>query len=204
MHHVTGGLNRFILTVLGLLLFVGGLGWLAVLTESRLGLLSLLGLVAPEGRIIVPPLTGAAGAWLLGGIGLLIMLLGTWLGLRQMPRRGSVSGYSWQPPVDADTSGTTVVDASALGHAIAQDTTGLTGVAHAKVLLFGAAAAPELLIQVSVDDRADITAVLTSLEDVVLPNAEDAIGTPLHHVGVRVRTGGRSDSVNTVSITAPE
>ena len=65
-------------------------------------------------------------------------------------------------------------------------------------------AAPELLIQVSVDDRADITAVLTSLEDVVLPNAEDAIGTPLHHVGVRVRTGGRSDSVNTVSITAPE
>ncbi|GAA1704091.1 hypothetical protein [Propioniferax innocua] len=204
MHHVTGGLNRFILTVLGLLLFVGGLGWLAVLTESRLGLLSLLGLVAPEGRIIVPPLTGTAGACLLGGIGLLIMLLGTWFGLRQMPRRGSVSGYSWQPPVDADTSGTTVVDASALGHAIAQDATGLTGVAHAKVLLFGAAAAPELLIQVSVDDRADITAVLTSLEDVVLPNAEDAIGTPLHHVGVRVRTGGRSDSVNTVSITAPE
>ena len=204
MHHVTGGLNRFVLTVLGLLLLVIGLGWLAVLAEPRLGLFALLGVKAPEGRIIAPPITGVAGAWLLGGVGLLVMLLGAWLGLRQTPRRGSVSGYSWQPAVDAGTSGSTVVDASALGHAIAQDATGLTGVAHAKVLLFGAAAAPELLIQISVDDRADITAVLTAMENVVLPNAEDAIGTPLHHVGIRVRTGGRSDSASTVALTAPE
>lgn len=211
-----GGSNRLLLSLCGLLLLLGGVAWALVILEPRLGFYASLGLTAPtpQARVTDLPLTGWPAALLLGVLGLLAAVIGLWLALRQVPSRREAPSYSWQADQsDGSTSagstsagstsaGSTVVDTSALGQAIADDAQGLSGVSTAKVLLFGAAASPELLVQIQIDDRADIRSVLGQLEQVVLPNAQDAIGTPLHHVGIRVRTGGRSDSAGTVDVHA--
>lgn len=201
MRATHGGSNRVILTLLGLVLLLAGAGWLLVNLEPTLGVWSALGLQAPDptGRVLDLPITGWRGALLLGGLALVALVIGLWLALRQVPSTDAVSSYTWTPP---DQNGSTKVEATALGQAIADDALHLTGVAGAKVLLFGAAVSPELLIQVTVDDRSHIPSVLRSLEEVVLPNAQDAIGTDLRHVGIRVRTGGRAESAAQVAIPA--
>lgn len=199
MKRASSATNRIILTLVGLLLTLAGLGWALVLAEPFLGLAEQMGLAVPSGRIFTLPITGVWAALALGVVGLIVAVLGAWFALRQIPARTSVSAYTWHPSTD-QAQGTTSVDASALSQAIADDATGLSGVAQTKVVLFGAAASPEMLMQLTIDDRADIHSVLTSLEKAVIPNAQEAIGTPLHHVGIRIRTGGHADSVSTVEI----
>lgn len=183
--------NRVLLSILGLVLLLGGGWWILVILE----LPHRFGVWQPDPRGPVASLpelaSGPVGAGVLVALGILLIAIGAWLALRQIPTRGAPRSFGY---AGGQAHGATSVDTSALASAIADDANALAGVNGAKAILHGAAVRPELLLEVVIDHRGSIPEALAEIERTVLRNAEHAIGTPLAHVGVRVRTGENTTS----------
>lgn len=178
--------NRVLLSVLGLVLLALGAWWLLV----NLQLPKQYGVWQPDPASPMLSLpasaSGALGAGVLIAVGILLIAIGLWLALRQIPSKGAPRsfGYTGDPG-----TGSTSVDTSALAAAISDDADSLPSVSRAKAILHGAAVRPELLLEVVIDPRGSIPDTLERIETIIIPRAEQAIGTPLAHVGVRVRSG---------------
>ncbi|MCI1748799.1 MAG: alkaline shock response membrane anchor protein AmaP [Acidipropionibacterium sp.] len=180
-----GGANRARLAVVGVIALAAALWFIAVCFR----LARRWGLRAPEPStpvVSVPQSwSGSVLSWILLGGGVVLALIGLWWLARQVPRSQRIRRYG----ISSDDSGRVEVSTEALAGAVAGEVSSLAGVAEARVRFFGALAEPEMLLQIDVEDRADIPRILELLETEVLPDLQRCLGAELGHLGVQIRTG---------------
>lgn len=179
--------NRIRLAAVG----VVALGLAVFFLLARFGALGRWGAMQPglSGPVFAMPVPwrGDRASWVLVGVGVVAVLLGLWWLIRQFPPRWRVRWFG----LESDEQGRTGLSTDALADAVADDVADLPGVASASARLFGARAQPELLVQIDVEDGADVAELQTGLETRVLPDLERFLDARLSHVGVKVRTGAR-------------
>lgn len=182
--------NRIVLGVVGLLALVAA-AWFVLM---RLDLAGSWGIRQPDAGapfLDVPgDWRGRRASWVLAGAGAVLVALGLWWLIRQIPERWRVRRFSFGQDGSVD-DGVTDVTTDALAGAVADDVASLPDVATATVRFFGARAEPEMLVRIDVEDGADVGALRAGLERDVLPDLERSLGARLAHVGVQIRTGAR-------------
>lgn len=203
MRQFATGLNRTWLAVVGVLLLLAGLAGTAIGT----GLLSSVTGSSTTGPQPSDPTVGAgigdvfaSGAAVtgVGLVGLLLALLGLgWL-LAQVPRTNAAGTLRLH---DDPTQGLTTIGPAVLTDAVSEDVRTLPGVTDADAVLRGTANEPELTLRLTANDRTDIQALLTSIQDVVVTNLQTAVGAPLARLGVQVDISPERRTADRVTIT---
>ncbi|MBD7994709.1 alkaline shock response membrane anchor protein AmaP [Arthrobacter sp. Sa2CUA1] len=191
MRHHAGAMNRTWLVIIGVLLLAAGVfallvsaGFLNQFTGGTLpGAQSPVLEQSPE-TLLAPD--WVAPAVLIGG--LILGILGLWWILAQIPRRREASGYRLQ---EDPASGITRCDPGVLAGAVEHDANRMPGVVNSSALLRGTAAAPDLALRVTVNERADIQETLRRIRSEVLPNLSLALEAPLHSVGIQLEVSGK-------------
>lgn len=179
--------NRGRLTLLGLILLIGGLAGLAV----SYGFLWKSQRHQPVlGTRRVHLLTGHWWFWLIvAGVAAIVVLAALgWLA-RQFgsDRVGDVQ-------VEPDrTRGKTVLSAGAITSAVADEVTAYRGVDRARAHLRGAADAPTLVLSAVLNDDADIGAVRTQVVSGAVSHARQALDDPDLPARVELRFGGHDN-----------
>ena len=187
-------LNRVWLTVIGLVLLLAGLAGLLVGTGLLRPLARAAGLAvdgpSPTARPFGPAAATALGlTWvvaLVGVVGVLLALLGlAWL-IAQIPRANEAKTLRLQ---DTAAEGLTRCAPDVLTDAVEKQIEGLPGVQDASAVLRGTVQHPDLTVSVTATDRADIPALLHSLQTTVAGDVGEALDTRLQRLGVRVEIG---------------
>ncbi|MFT0848737.1 alkaline shock response membrane anchor protein AmaP [Actinomycetaceae bacterium L2_0104] len=197
MRKTAGSLNRTLLTIFGILLLLGGALWMALAA----GLLSGIG---SGWSAQDKPLSGAADALDAGwvpvaaiAVAVLLILLALWWLLRQIPRshRSSTLRFHEDP-----AQGVTLVAPEVISDAIATHVEDLPHVTKATASLRGGRSEAKLLIDLTVNERADIPHLAQQISEQVLPSAIKVIGTPLADVGLIVNVTQQSRARDHVEI----
>lgn len=169
-------LNRTLLALIGVLLVVSGLLLLAVGT----GLWNRLSPVPADWLAPAAPLptTGSLPAWapwVAAAAAVLIGLLALrWL-IAQALRRPA--GSDWQ--LAPDTSrGATHLDSITAAQPLAEEIEDLPGVQKATARLVGPRRQPHLYLQITADDRADLSDLRHRIDNDVLPRLIQALDLP--------------------------
>ena len=162
--------DRAVVALLGLLLLVGGV---LALVRSAGG----FGDRAAKGRVITDGYASLAerySPWtwvVLAVAGLLVALFGLrWL-LAQL-RTDRLRSLDLEPD---DTHGATTLQASAVTTAVTEEVESYRGVRGASASLLHDERRPHLVLQVDVDDRADVAAVRQRVEQEALAHVQQAL-----------------------------
>ena len=195
MRILSGAVNRTWLAVIGVVLLAAGAFWL----------LAAAGVLAPIQSRLDPgaaPLSGAGAGleeqWLPAAVvvvAVLLLLLGLWWLARQVPRRQQAPTLQFHE--DA-REGVTLMEASVISDAVARDVEELENVTSARAVLRGSRAEPEMILRVTVHERAAVQEVVEAVAERVLPRAAQALDTAFSDVGIEVavtRQSRRSGSV---------
>ena len=192
MRHHAGAMNRTWLIIIGVLLLAAGI--LALLVSAGFLSQTIGGNVAgasdpvlqegPEG-LLAPD--WVAPAVLIGG--LILGILGLWWLLAEIPRKRGASGFRLQ---EDPAKGITRCDPVVLAGAVEDDTNRMPGVVGSAALLRGTAAAPDLALRVTVNERADIQETLRRIRSEVLPNLSLALEVPLHTAGIHLEVSSKA------------
>lgn len=194
MRQTAARLNRGWLTLIGLLLLLGGLAVTAVGTGLLASLARGVGLTlerpAPADPLVGAGATSAiAMSWvaiLLAVVGIAIALLGlAWL-IAQIPRVNAAKPFRLH---DDAAGGLTRCAPSVLTDAVEAQTKALPDVTDASAVLRGTLAQPELTMKVTVSDRADIPQLLNTLQNKVAADVGEALDTTLRRLAVQVEIG---------------
>ena len=125
-------------------------------------------------------------SWALLIIGVLAAVIGLiWL-LRQFSSSNRARTYGISHETD---HGSTVLSTDALGGAIEEQIEEFPGVSSASVKFFGARVAPEMMVQIDIDDRTDVRKLVDRLESEVARDVETTLDTKLVRFGTKLRTG---------------
>ena len=125
-------------------------------------------------------------SWALLIIGVLAAVIGLiWL-LRQFSSSNRARTYGISHETD---HGSTVLSTDALGRAIEEQIEEFPGVSSASVKFFGARVAPEMMVQIDIDDRTDVRKLVDRLESEVARDVETTLDTKLVRFGTKLRTG---------------
>ena len=125
-------------------------------------------------------------SWALLIIGVLAAVIGMiWL-LRQFSSSNRARTYGISHETD---HGSTVLSTDALGRAIEEQIEEFPGVSSASVKFFGARVAPEMMVQIDIDDRTDVRKLVDRLESEVARDVETTLDTKLVRFGTKLRTG---------------
>lgn len=185
MKQFATGLNRTCLAVIGLLLLLIG----AVAAAIGTGLLAraVKGGPAKGDHVLGPAVTKffdhTAAVVGVGLVGVIMALLGLcWL-LTQVPRTNAAGVYRLR---DDASTGLTSVSSGVITQAVATDLQTLQGVTAADAVLRGTAAAPELTVRLTANDRTAIPVLLQSVQAGPVQNLATALGAPLAHLAVQV------------------
>ncbi|WP_058235258.1 Asp23/Gls24 family envelope stress response protein [Devriesea agamarum] len=194
--------NRVILIIVGLLVLAVGTGWILLAAGVGKGATwpgTSAKLPAPGDHLVPESAVSAIASttgWSIGiAVGVILVIIGLFFALRQIPRSPSPSQFSYSS--DGEPSRTEVVT-SAISDAIADDVQDLSGVSGARARLVGSSHNPGLMMEIRVEDRADARQVLNDLESQVIPDAQRALGVEFTEVGVRIRAGGSAPSRRSV------
>ncbi|MBA8796239.1 hypothetical protein FHX74_003892 [Friedmanniella endophytica] len=198
-------LNRTWLTILGILMLLGGLAVLLIGT----------GLLAPTARAIGRSLdrptpstklfAASAGSlfaqtWVIivvAVVGVVLGLLGLgWL-LAQIPRSNEAKPFRLQ---DSAEAGLTRIAPSVLTDAVEDQIKGLPGVVNASAVLRGTAQAPDLTVKVTASDRARIPELLQTLQTRVADDFGRALDTRLTRLGVQVEVDTARSRTNRIAL----
>lgn len=194
----SGAFNRTWLAVIGVVLLILAAG--VLLSTSGLGGNLLTGWPGTEARPLASAGAVLALAWVPVVVIVVALLLAAfaiaWL-VKQFPRKLAAPALKFHR--DA-RSGVTVMDSSVLATAIADDAEGLANVTKAVAVIRGSRSAPELVLKVSVDERADVREVVDGLSENVLPNAAVALDAPLRSAEVEIVFTRESKSKNHVQV----
>lgn len=196
MRQTAGTLNRIWLTILGILFLAAGT---ALLLQASGTLQTLLNtapawqsVVTGDLRAFLAP-TGVAAVVLI--IGAIIGILGLLWIIAQIPRRNSAGAYRLH---EDGSQGFTLCDPSVLAAAVEKQINTLPGVVSSAALLRGSANAPELTLQVTVNDRADVRDVIHRIQTTTLPELSSALEAPLQSSRLQIDISGRTQSTGTV------
>lgn len=192
MRHHAGAMNRTWLIIIGALLLAAGIFALLIsagfLGQASNGTLPDAGspvLTSGPDSLLQPD--WVAPSVLIGGI--ILGLLGLWWILAEIPRKRGASRFRLQ---EDPAHGNTDCEASVLTGAVEHDAKGMPGVVDASALLRGTAAAPDLALRLTVNERSDIQESLRRIRSDVVPNLSQALETPLHTLGIRLEVSARS------------
>lgn len=166
-------LNRVMLALLGLLLLAGGV---VALVRSFGGFGDVYArdsmITRAEGRYV-----DRNGAWLWTVVavaaGVIALLALRWL-LAQL-RSDRVSSLELESD---DRLGTTTLQSSAVTSAVCEEIESYRGVSSAKARLLHSAEQPDLVLEVSLDERADIAATRSRIESEAITHARQALDKP--------------------------
>ncbi|MCT1368003.1 hypothetical protein [uncultured Kocuria sp.] len=197
MKKTAGAFNRTWLTIIGCILLIAGVGWGLVAG----GVFSSAGSTwAPDGT----PLQGADGlleaGWLAAAtiaVGILLIIVALWWFIRQAPRSAGASTFRFQRD---PRYGVTLVDSKVIASAIAEHVQTLTNVTDAKAGLKGERTNAELVLDVTVHERADLPTVTREIREQVVPAAARVLGGPLNSVGIAYSVTRNSRSKRTVQV----
>lgn len=175
--------NRLALTGLGVVLlligaFASAIG-LGLMRPAGLSPNSDLGTLAVGAERPYSALIAVATALVLAVVCI------AWL-IRQIPRRDSARQLRTHTG-----TGVTAVSAEALTDAVAADVELSADVIDADAVLRGTTEAPELVVRVSVDESADIGAVVDDVTGRAARNCSTALGGPLTTVVIEIDTTAR-------------
>lgn len=182
MRRMAAGANRTGLIIIGLLCLLAGLAALAIsfgLAESVIPGLSSDGDLKPAAEVVGLPFSALIA--IVAAV-ILAVIAVRWLAA-QVPRKDSAKPLRMQQ--DA-RSGITTVTANVIAAAVADDLEATPEVVDAQVILRGTARAPELMVHVDVDERADIDAVVADISNRVTRNCSQALGSRLSAVGLEL------------------
>ncbi|MSS45072.1 alkaline shock response membrane anchor protein AmaP [Cutibacterium sp. WCA-380-WT-3A] len=125
-------------------------------------------------------------SWALLIVGALAVVIGLiWL-RRQFSSSNRAHTYGISHEAD---HGSTVLSTDALGRAVEEQIEEFPGVSSASVRFFGARVAPEMMIQIDIDDHADVRMLADRLESDVARDVEMTLDATLVRFGTKLRTG---------------
>lgn len=170
MRNRTNRLNRILLTVVGTIVLLLGVGGLLLGFD-------VFGQQRSEQSVVYPraekALTDNQGWvwWVIGGVALVLALLALyWLIVQlRIERVGSV-------PVGQTRLGDSVLTSSVLTAAITEEAEAVPGVRRARTRLVGDEIQPELAVTVWLREGADVTVVRQAMDTAVVPHARQALG----------------------------
>lgn len=182
----TNAANRARLALLGLVLLLGGAAGLLV----SFGVIGHTLRHRPVFGSRVHDLAAHDWFWIIVAVAAAVVAVEAlrWL-LRQFgsDRVGDVQ-------VERDrTHGTTVLSASAVTAAVAEEVQSYRGVAHATAQLRGSVHAPTLVLRATLDDTADLGAVRDQVTAGAVPHARQALDDPELPARVEFRLGGHDN-----------
>ncbi|WCC80287.1 alkaline shock response membrane anchor protein AmaP [Cutibacterium equinum] len=125
-------------------------------------------------------------SWALLIVGVLAVVIGLMWLLRQFSSSNRAHSYGISHESD---HGSTVLSTDALGRAVEEQIEEFAGVSSASVRFFGARVAPEMMVQIDIDDRADVRELVTRLESEVARDVETALDAKLVRFATKLRTG---------------
>lgn len=170
---ITARLDRFLLTLLGLLLAAAG----------ALGLLVGFGVFGNRLRNkpvldnFLSDFVGSNGHWLWPVIALVGLLLG-YLALRWLLAQLRPTGVRDLQLEPRATTGHTELVGAAVTDAVTDEINGYRGVAGASVRLVGDDVDPELHLRVQMNARADVAALRRRIENDAVAHARQALDNP--------------------------
>ncbi|SDU89834.1 hypothetical protein SAMN04488544_1638 [Microlunatus sagamiharensis] len=205
MRQTAARLNRTWLTVLGLVLVVAGAAGLLLATGAAAPLLQRTGggWTPPDtGRRLFGDATATAFGltWVVvvtALVGLVLALLGiAWL-LAQIPRKHEAKPFRLH---DEAGTGLTRLDPGVLADAVETQAKTLPGVTGAAAVIRGSAAAPELTLRLTVDDRTSVPDVLGLVHREVAGPLATSLDTRLRRLAVQVEVGRAHLDTSQVSV----
>lgn len=194
MRQTAARLNRAWLSVIGLLLLLGGLAVVLIGTGLLRRMGSAVGVAltrpAPATRIFG---TSAAAAlalpWVivvLAVVGVTLALLAlAWL-IAQIPRTNAAKPFRLH---DDPTDGLTRCAPDVLTDAVEAQIKALPDVQNASAVIRGTVRQPELTVNVTASERANLPRLLDAIQTQVAADLGDALDTQLTRLGVKVEIG---------------
>ena len=205
MRQTAARLNRAWLTVLGILLLLGGLTVLLIGT----GLLAPAARAAGLGLSRPTPsnhLFGSATATAFGltwvvvltaVVAVVVGLLGlAWL-VAQIPRSNEAKPFRLH---DDARTGLTRCAPSVLTDAVEEQIKALPGVQNASAVLRGTSSSPDLTVKVTASDRTDLTRLLASIQNGVAADLAGALDTPLRRLGVQLEVDATKTKTHQITV----
>ncbi|MGI8457056.1 MAG: alkaline shock response membrane anchor protein AmaP [Propionibacteriaceae bacterium] len=187
------GLNRVLLTVIGLLTLVVGLGVVAASVGLATSGLQALGLGRP-GPSRTAPVAPGWGGWG-GSTALVIVVVAAlvlavlavlWL-LGQLPSRHSTRPLRLNAQ---GLPGSVVVEPRALENVVEEQLLGRLGVTGARVEIRGAAAEPQVYVRLAAEERSDLPAIMAYVHTTVATDISTALQVPLDRFGLTLDLAG--------------
>lgn len=194
MRQTAARLNRAWLTVIGLLLVLGGLAVVLIGTGLLRRIGSAVGVAltrpAPATRIFGTSAAAAFGLpWVivvLAVVGVTLALLGlAWL-IAQIPRTNAAKPFRLH---DDPTDGLTRCAPDVLTDAVEAQIKALPDVQNASAVIRGTVRQPELTVKVTASERANLPRLLDAIQTQVAADLGDALDTQLTRLGVQVDIG---------------
>ena len=201
MYRRSGGANRFWLLVIGLVLLVGAVAIGGVTFGAQIP-----GVTLPDARGAVVPSSWAPwldNVWILLAIivvGLVLITVAlVWL-VAQIPHRDGAKPLRLH---DDPRAGTTMLSPSVIARAVEDQTETLPGVTDATALIRGTATRPELVLQVTANERIDLAELLRRINDEVVRDLGIALEARAHHVGIELDVSSATRSQGSVTLGVP-
>lgn len=204
MRQRNGSLNRIWLAIIGLVLLLPGIAGLllaAGLANSVGGRVGLPALASPtqtvvtaSGPALLQPLSAAVIAAVAGVV--LAVLALVWLS-KQIPRKHPARPLRLHQD---GAQGLTLCAPQVLTGVIADQVEDFPGVVHAGAVLRGTASSPDLTINATVNDRADILAVVEQIYERTAADLETALESPLQRLGIRFDVSSTTKASKTVAL----
>ncbi|WP_298252109.1 hypothetical protein [uncultured Arthrobacter sp.] len=197
MRETAGKLNRGWLTIIGILALLLGVVGILLASGAAAGIASATGTgfepagpgetALPENAqsIFAPPVAAVILSVVAVVVGLLAL---AWL-LAQLPKLHQAGTFRLNSGDNAD--GMTSCEPDVLSDAVEADVEQLDGVQAASALLRGSASQPDLTLDVGIDPRADVRAVIEQIHSSVVPDFETAVGVPLSRNAVLINVSNR-------------
>lgn len=196
MRQTAGTLNRTWLAILGVLVLAAGI---AGLLQAAGTLQTIAPTPSPGTKLVTGGLhTFFAQPWLVALLLVIGMLVGVlallWI-IAQIPRRNLAGTYRLQHD---GAHGRTSCDPSVLAAAVEDQINTLPDVVVSSALLRGTADEPDLTLKVTINDRADVRALLCHLETSTLPELSTALENPLDQCRVQIDVSRHPQTSGTV------
>ncbi|MDJ0315257.1 hypothetical protein [Arthrobacter sp. H35-D1] len=196
MRQTAGTLNRTWLAILGILILAAGA---ALLLQTTGILQKVFQTPAPGTKIVTGELHSFfAQQWLIIIFLIISVVVGVlalvWI-IAQIPVKNLAETYRLH---QEGAQGRTSCDPSVLASAVEHQIDSLPDVLTSTVILRGTVDEPDVTLRVTVNDQADIRALLRHVERTTLAELSTALEAPLHKRRVQIDVSARKQNTGTV------